>query len=893
MKKLKFNVSSMTCSACSARVEKVANDILGVDRAYVNLLKNTLTVEVSDNLENIDKIEKNIITSVSKAGYPTEIVKSDLSAKADDNVERVIENVFDKEVASMKQRLVLSIVFSLPLMYISMGHMMGLPLPKIFLGNENLIIWALTQFILTIPVVFVNRKFFSVGFLSLLKKAPNMDSLIAIGSGASLLYSIVSLFQISYYVSRNYMDIAHAYAMNIYFESAAMILTLITLGKYFEVKAKKKTSEAIEKLMDLSPKYALRVIDGVEEEVLATSLKVGDVIIVKAGETVATDGIILEGYGVLDESLITGESLPVDKSSGDRVIGGTINQNGSFFMEVEKVGSDTALWQIIQLVDDATTTKAPIQKLADKISGIFVPIVIVVSIITFFSWIFISQEIEKAFSMAVSVLVISCPCALGLATPTAIMVGVSKGVSSGVLIKTAEALENIHLINRIMLDKTGTITEGKPKITDIVIARGVSKNKFMSLIYSLERLSEHPLAKAVIHYGKEENIDLIEVKNFVQVQSKGVKADVDELNCLIGNLFFMEEEGIKDNLDIGRLWADRFAKEGKTPLFVAIDSVIIGIIALSDSIKESSIEAIKTLQNRGISVTMLTGDNENTAKAIAEKIGITDVFAQVLPEDKESIVKTFIDKGDNVAMVGDGINDAPALARANLGIAIGAGTDIAIESADVVLMKNSLTDVVALLDLSKKVLRAIKQNLFWAYIYNIIGIPIAAGVLSMYGVRMTPMLAAMAMSLSSLGVVLNALRLKFFAGDISSETEKVENERNTIYHNLDDGIYIENKIEYNQIYNTDLKRKNNALEIIKEEDTKEEDKMRRIMDVRGMTCHKCVAHVKMALEGLDGVEKADVNLQSQSAEVTHNGTVTDEDLKNIVENAGYDVMEIK
>ena len=759
MKKEKFDVTGMTCSACSARVEKTVAGMEGTCDVSVNLLKNSMVVSYDENAVS----EADIIGAVVKAGYGASVAGSAKSGTGDASTSIGAADAALEEVKQMKRRLIISIIFTLPIFYISMGHMMGWPLPDFLLGDENAVVFVFTQFILMLPVVFVNFKFYRIGFKTLIQRAPNMDSLIAIGSGASIAYGIYAIYKIAFAIGQGDMGTVHHFAMDVYFESAAMILTLITLGKYFEARAKGKTSEAITKLMDLAPKTATVIRDGKEEVVEASDVVKGDIVVVKAGESIPVDGVVTEGHGSVDESAITGESIPVDKEAGDRVIGATVNMSGYFLMEAEKIGDETALAQIVRLVDEATSSKAPIANTADKVSGIFVPAVIAIAIVTFIIWMIMGMGFEFSLSMGISVLVISCPCALGLATPTAIMVGTGKGATNGILVKSAEALETAHSIDAVILDKTGTVTEGRPEVTDVVAAEGIKEKEILKIAYSMEKLSEHPLADAIVRYAESRGTSQGEVTEFEQIPGRGLKCRVDGEICLGGNSALMEEElSVEQDADFiekGKAYAD----QGKTPMYFAAGGRVIGMIAVADVIKQTSAEAVRELKAMGIDVYMLTGDNEKTAKAIASQVGIDKVIAQGLPEDKESHVRRLEEEGKKVAMVGDGINDAPALARADVGIAIGAGTDVAMESADIVLMKNDLLDVSTAVQLSRKVIRNIKENLFWAFIYNIIGIPVAAGVFYLaFGLKLSPMIGAAAMSMSSVCVVSNALRLRFF-----------------------------------------------------------------------------------------------------------------------------------
>ena len=833
----------MTCSACSARVEKTVSAMDGTTDVNVNLLKNTMVVSYDENMTNTAEI----VDAVVKAGYGAQVQGEKNTQKSNEAVD-----LASQEAKTMKIRLIVSLIFTVPIFYISMGHMMGWPLPGFLLGNENSMIFAFTQFLLLIPVVFVNFKFYRIGFKTFIARAPNMDSLIAIGSSAAILYGIYAIYKIAYGLGHGDLTMAHHFAMDIYFESAAMILTLITLGKFFEARAKNKTSDAISKLMDLAPKTAVVIRDGNEVTISAEEVLKGDIVVVKAGEAVAVDGVIIEGNGSLDESAITGESIPVDKTVGDKVIGATVNKSGYFKIEATNVGDETTLSQIVKLVDDATSSKAPIAKLADKISGVFVPAVICIALVTFVAWLALGMTFEFALSMGISVLVISCPCALGLATPTAIMVGTGRGASNGILIKSADALETAYGIDAIILDKTGTITAGKPEVTDIICAENIEEDKFLRMAYSIEKLSEHPLGQAIVQRGEEKSMDSLKVENFKQIAGRGLKATVDGGICLGGNLALMKEEKVKDVDEKAGL---QIAQEGKTPLYFSVDGNFIGIIAIADTIKETSKDAVEELKSMSIEVLMVTGDNEKTANAIGSQVGIDKVISQVMPQDKEEQVKKLQNQGKKVAMVGDGINDAPALARADVGIAIGAGTDIAMDSADIVLMKNDLLDVSTAIQLSRKVMRNIKQNLFWAFFYNIIGIPVAAGLFYLsFGLKLSPMIGAAAMSFSSVCVVSNALRLRFFKPK---------------------------------------RLKENNVNIETKEEVEGENQMKKTLMVEGMMCQHCVKHVNDALAKVEGVSEVAVDLEGKKAEVTLSADVSDDVLAKAVTDEGYEVKEVK
>ncbi|NMB00304.1 MAG: copper-translocating P-type ATPase [Firmicutes bacterium] len=752
MAKQKFNVSGMTCSACSAAVEKAVSKMDGVSTVNVNLLANSMVVEYDESLLETTKI----LSAVSDAGYTATLSSGASTQEATGPTNRVQD-----EIAEMKYRVIVSLAFMAVLFYVAMGPMIGLPIPPFLTGLENAATMALAQFLLTLPVLYVNRQYFQTGFKTLWRRSPNMDSLIAIGSGAAVSYGVFALFRIVYGLGHGNWELVRHYSHDLYFESAAMILALITLGKFLEARSKGRTSDAIAKLMDLAPKVATVIRDDVELEIPVAELVEGDIIVIRPGQSIPVDGVIVEGSSAIDESAITGESIPVSKGVGDKVISATINKAGSFRFKATRIGDDTTLAQIIRLVEEASSSKAPIAKLADKISGIFVPVVIVIALVAFIVWLLLGYPFEFALTIAVAVLVISCPCALGLATPVAIMVGTGQGALHGILIKSAEALETAHSVNTVVLDKTGTITEGKPQVTDIIPSSGLTAQELLRIGASLEKPSEHPLAEAIVNRAVEENLELQAVSEFLAVPGKGIQGQLGEKNYLAGNLAFMRNNEI--NLDQFETVADELAEQGKTPMYFATNQEVLGVIAVADVVKASSKKAIQSLKNLGIDVVMLTGDNKRTAEAIRRELGIATAIAEVLPEDKEREIRTLQEQGKTVAMVGDGINDAPALARADVGIAIGAGTDVALESADIVLMKNDLLDVPTAIKLSKATLRNIKQNLFWAFFYNSLGIPLAAGVLyPIFGWRLSPMYAAAAMSLSSIFVVSNALRLRRF-----------------------------------------------------------------------------------------------------------------------------------
>ena len=742
-----FDITGMSCSACSARVEKAVSGLDGVSEASVNLLTNSMSVEYDSKTIGIAQI----VSKVEDTGYGA------IPKTAEKRKEAQPEDASQKETRGMRNRLAASGAFAVPLFYFSMGDMLGWPIPAFLSGMGNAGIYAFTLLLLTLPILVVNRAYFIAGFKNLWKRSPNMDSLIAVGSGAAFAYGIYAIYRILWGYGHGDMSAVHSFAMNLYFESAGVILTLITLGKFFETRAKSRTSDAITKLMKLAPGTATVLRGGSEKEIPTDDLLIGDIIVVKAGGAVPVDGVVISGCAFVDEAAITGESLPVEKNEGDRVTGGTVSASGYFKMEAKAVGEDTALAGIIRLVQEATSTKAPIAKLADKISGVFVPAVIAVAIIAFAVWLALGKGFGFSLSAAISVLVISCPCALGLATPTAIMVGTGKGASCGILFKSAEALEALHRVGVVALDKTGTVTAGKPAVIDVVPC-GAAREELLCVAASLERLSGHPLAPPIIAEAETSNIPLKEVSDYRLVPGQGIAGVIEGKQCLAGNRKLMETSGIL--VDSGM---DDYEASGKSPLYFARDSGLLGVITVADAIKPTSPVAVSELMDMGLEVVMITGDNRAAAESIRKQAGLSRVIAEVMPEGKESVIRGLQSEGKKVVMVGDGINDAPALARADVGIAIGAGTDIAIESADVVLMKSDLLDVAAAIRLSKAVMRNIRQNLFWAFIYNIIGIPVAAGVFyAVFGWLLNPMIAAAAMSFSSVSVVTNALRLRFF-----------------------------------------------------------------------------------------------------------------------------------
>lgn len=749
MKKQLLDITGMSCSACSSRIEKVVNRMQGVEQMSVNLLKNNAHVTFDESVVD----EKAIIARIEKLGFGAKVHAANVAAPVPQ------QDTAAQEMEEMRQRLIGSLIFAGLVFYQHMGRMWGWPLPSFILGQENELINALLQMLWCIPVLFIDRKYFIHGVRNLLSGAPNMDSLIAVGSGASFIYGLYSVFGMAYDFGHNRLDLLPGFADALYFEASAVILALVTVGKFMEARAKSHTSDAIKALMNLTPKTALVERHGLQGEIPVEEVVTGDVLIVKSGASVPVDGKIIEGSAALDESALTGESLPVDKTIGDKVIGGTINRSGYFKMEATAIGADTALAKIIALVDEATSSKAPIAKLADKVSGYFVPAVIGIAVLAAVVWLALGASWHFALTIAISVLVISCPCALGLATPTAIMVGTGRGAKSGILIKSATALETAHKIDTVILDKTGTITAGKPVVTDILPIK-ITENELLAFAAGLEKLSEHPLGEAIVAAAEAKQLVLPEAGNYKQIPGQGVTAELAGAECAAGNLKLLEAL----NVDVSSLMEryDKLAAQGKTPLYFVRAGELLGCIAVADTVKPTSREAIGKLQAMGLRVLMVTGDNQATAEAIRAQVGVDEAVAQVLPQDKEAVIRKLQQEGHIVAMVGDGINDAPALARADIGIAIGAGTDIAIEAADMVLIKSDLLDVAKAICLSRSVMTNIKENLFWAFIYNAVGIPFAAGVFyTAFGWLLNPLIAAAAMSCSSVSVVTNALRLRF------------------------------------------------------------------------------------------------------------------------------------
>lgn len=851
-----YTVTGMSCAACSTRVEKAVSKVPGVTSCSVSLLTNSMGVEGTASADSI-------VAAVTEAGYGASLKGAGAESRSASADEDALK---DRETPVLKQRLIISIGFLVVLMYFSMGHMMwGWPLPSWFEGNH--VAMGLVQMILAGIIMVINQKFFVNGFKSLWHRSPNMDTLVALGSMASYVWSVFALFLMTDAEVHGDMAGVMKYMDEFYFESAAMILTLITVGKLLEARSKGKTTDALKSLMKLAPKTAVLVQNGEEVTVPVEQVKKGDIFVVRPGENIPVDGIVLEGASAVNEAALTGESIPVDKTEGDLVSAATMNQSGYIRCEASRVGEDTTLSQIIRMVSDAAATKAPIAKIADKVSGVFVPVVITIACITTVVWLLLGREFAYALARGISVLVISCPCALGLATPVAIMVGNGLGAKNGILFKTAVSLEETGKMQIVALDKTGTITEGEPVVTDLIPVEGISETELLTVAYALEQKSEHPLAKAVIKRGQERSVDKLEVQDFTALPGNGLSAVLDGQRIVGGSMTFIKEKsGLSEAM---QEICNRLAQEGKTPLLFTLDDKLIGVIAVADTIKKDSREAIRQLKNMGIHVVMLTGDNERTARAIGAEAGVDEVIAGVLPDGKESVIRKLKEQG-KTAMVGDGINDAPALTRADMGIAIGAGADVAIDAADVVLMKSSLRDVAAAIRLSRATLRNIHENLFWAFIYNIIGIPLAAGAWVHFGLTLNPMFGAAAMSLSSFCVVSNALRLNFCRLHDASRDKK-----------------IKSAIIKDTIMNTDSQEESEM------ESGKEGTTMTKTMKIEGMMCGHCEARVKKVLEALAEVDSAEVSHEAGTAVVTLNSDVQDEVLKKTVEDQDYKVTSIQ
>ena len=853
--KQQFNVTGMTCSACSSHVEKAVSKVPGVSAVAVSLLTNSMQVTYDEAAVAPDAI----IQAVVSAGYGASLPRP-AGGKAASAAPR--EDVMAGELKQMKRRLIWSFVFLIPLFYISMGHMLGAPLPGFLVGTENALAFAFTQFLLVLPIMYLNDKYYKVGFKTLFHGAPNMDSLIAVGSAAAVLYGVFAIYQIGWGLGHGDMALAEHYHMNLYFEGAGTILTLITLGKFLETRSKGKTSEAITRLMDLAPKTASVLRDGAEVELPVDQVRVGDHIVVRPGQSIPVDGVVTEGTSSVDESALTGESIPVDKGPGDRVSAASINKSGSFTFEALRVGEDTTLAQMIRLVEEASSSKAPIAKLADRVAGVFVPVVMVIAAVSAAVWLIATGDVTRALTAGVAVLVISCPCALGLATPVAIMVGTGKGAENGILIKSAEALEALHTIDTVVLDKTGTLTQGKPRVTDLLPMEGVTEEELLCVAASLEKPSEHPLGAAIVEEAQARNIPLCPVEGFEAVHGKGVRGGIQGAAYLAGNAAMLAEAGV--DLSPGQALADDLAQQGKTPLFFAQDGRLLGVTAVADTPKSTSAAAVAAFRQLGLEVVMLTGDNRRTAQAIGDQLGVTRVLSEVLPQDKERTIAQLQEQGRKVAMVGDGVNDAPALARSDVGLAIGAGTDVAIESADIVLMKSDLMDAAAAVELSRATIRNVKQNLFWAFFYNALCIPLAAGVFyPIFHMQLNPMFAAAAMSFSSVTVVSNALRLRRFKSRFRAPSPSPS--------------------QADRVCPADR-------EPTTSEPTQGGTTAMKTMKIEGMMCAHCQAHVEKALNAIPGVTAA-VDLSAGTAAIQ--GDASDEVLTKAVTDAGYTVVSIR
>ncbi|MBS5136039.1 MAG: heavy metal translocating P-type ATPase [Oscillospiraceae bacterium] len=849
-----YHVTGMTCTACSSHVEKAVGKVAGVRSVSVNLMTGSMLVDYDQTAVT----PADIVKAVVDAGYGASLPGAVKTARREGTQP---PDTLGEELRQMKLRLILSFCFLIPLFYLSMGHMMGWPLPALFHGRENAMLFALTQFLLVLPILYINDKYYKVGFKTLWKRAPNMDSLIALGSAAAVLYGVAALYQIAWGLGHGDAARVDKWSMDLYLESAGMILTLITLGKFLETRSKGKTGQAISRLMDLSPKTATVLRNGAEVEVPVEEVAVGERIVVKPGGRVPVDGVVVEGWSSVDESALTGESIPVEKAPGAKVAAASINQSGTFTFEATRVGEDTTLSQMIRLVEEASASKAPIAKLADRVAGVFVPVVIGIALVTALVWLAVTGgDIARALTAGVAVLVISCPCALGLATPVAIMVGTGKGAEHGILIKSAQALETLHAIDTVVLDKTGTLTQGKPRVTEVLPLGDTTEEELLCVAASLEKPSEHPLSSAIVSAAQEREIPLAPVRGFAALHGKGIRGEIQGGQFLAGNAALLADEGISLGAAAGQ--AEELAAQGKTPLFFARDGELLGIIAVADLPKPTSAAAVEGFHALGIRVVMLTGDNARTAQAVGRSLGVDEIIAEVLPQDKERQVAALQSQGRKVAMVGDGINDAPALARADVGLAIGAGTDVAIESADIVLMKSDLLDAVTAVELSKSVIRNIKQNLFWAFIYNIIGIPLAAGVwYPLFHIMLNPMFASAAMSMSSVCVVSNALRLRLFKPRFSPSAPSAP---------ADTPCGCGEPISTKGVFS-----------------------MTKKLTIEGMMCSHCTGRVEKALSALEGVSSVVMDLEGKSATVTLSADVSDALLTQTVTDAGYEVTAIQ
>ena len=857
MKKEKFNVQGMTCSACAGHVEKAVKKTEGVSSVAVNLLQNSMQVEYDGSPATAVAI----IDAVEKAGYSA----APTAAAQNPQVKKEAASFGSDETIGMKRRLVLSVCFLIPLLYVSMGHMMGLPLPSFLLGMENGVAYGMTQFLLTLVIMYLNRSYFQKGFKGLFHGAPSMDTLIALGASAAVVYGVYAIIRIGYGLGVGDMELAMYYHMDLYFESAGTILTLITVGKYLETRSKGKTGDAIGRLLDLAPKTAVKEADGVEKEIPLEQVAVDDILVVRSGSAVPVDGVVVEGYGAVDESAITGESLPVEKIQGSQITGGTVLNSGYLKMRAVRVGENTALSQIIRLVEEANAGKAPIAKLADRVSGVFVPIVIGIAILSTVVWLLSGATVSFALSIGIAVLVISCPCALGLATPVAIMVATGKGAEHGIMFKSAESLETAHHVNTVVLDKTGTVTMGTPSVVGVFSASEITEERLLSLAAATEYPSEHPLAKAIVSEAEKRQIEFSRPEKLTQFPGEGVETKVEGRRISAGNRRMMER--LFMDLAPWRRTEDEAVQRGQTPLYFADDCGILGMIALADTVKPSAQDAIAALKKMHITPILLTGDRTLTAQVVAKEVGIDTVIGEVLPDEKEKTIRSLQMEGRKVAMVGDGINDAPALAAADVGIAIGAGTDIAIESADIVLMKSDLMDVAGALQLSAATIRNIKQNLFWAFFYNCIGIPLAAGVFySLLQWKLNPMFASAAMSLSSLFVVTNALRLRFFRPR----------------YKLTENVSVPAApLSNSHTINSQIKESNKGGIIMKKK-----------LTIEGMSCNHCVKAVTRALNAIDGVT-AEVDLASKTAVCSLSKDVADDVLRQAVIDADFEVVSVE
>lgn len=912
-----FDVTGMSCAACQANVTKAVSKLDGVQSVDVSLLANRMNVEYDESKVNSNQI----CAAVANIGYGAspkvkkEVGKSSMKSDWEARQARI-----EKESKDAKTRLIQAIILMIVLMYIAMGEMLHLPMPGILSGMENMMITTIIQALLATYVIFIERHFFIDGFKGLIKRAPNMDTLVALGSSASYVYALAMTFIMAYGLGHGQMMMVHQAGHSLYYDSAAMILTLVSIGKYLESKSKAKTGDALGKLMDLTPKNAIVLRDGKEVEVASESIVAGDIVVMKPGQRVPVDGTIIQGVGYLDQSAITGESIPVEKQVGEDVISATINENGTFQFRANRVGDDTTLAQIVRLVDEAGTSKAPIARVADKVAGVFVPVVIGIALATFVGWMIFTGDFQRALNNGISVLVISCPCALGLATPMAIMVGTEKAARYGILLKSAVSLENLHNIDTIVLDKTGTITEGKPTLQDVVNFSEMDENDLLGLAASIEKGSMHPLGQAIVQAAKDKHLNLVSVSDFTNVTGRGVKASVDGQLYLIGNAAFLKESDISFDEKVSESLS-ALANEGKTPMILAGKNRVLGILAVADTVRTTSLQAIQAFKEKGIHVVMLTGDNKQTAQAVAKRLGVDEVISDVMPQDKEEKVRSLHDQGRFVAMVGDGINDAPALVRSDVGIAIGAGTDIAMDSADVILMKNSLLDVNTAIDLSKATIRNVHQNLFWAFFYNVICIPMAMGIT---GWMMSPMLGALAMSLSSVCVCTNAWRLRFFKEKVVAKEEvkekhvepKQEEPQGEPVTMSIKGMMCDHCVKHvtdalhgvSGVSNVSVDLEKNQATFLA--DHVEDDSLKQaIVDagyepvsiernektmtlpISGMMCEHCVKHVTDALQNVAGVKSVQVSLENEQARVTMDKKVEVDALKEAVKSAGYEVKE--